>query len=106
LCHINCTPKHIENAVREEQSGGRPETIAAQAEATAKLRREIICLQQMIAVTLYNDATACFDRIIENVSNATLLSEGLHPTISRLHAQTIHQDQSGNLQKKQWTWLV
>jgi hypothetical protein len=39
--------------------------------------------------TLYNDAKACFDRIIENISNLTLMSHGLSPKIAKLHAQTL-----------------
>jgi hypothetical protein len=37
---------------------------------------------------MYNDAKACYDRMIENLSNIGLLREGLPPAIARLHAQT------------------
>jgi hypothetical protein len=37
---------------------------------------------------MYNDAKACYDRIIENVSNLTLLREGIPIQITKLHAQT------------------
>jgi hypothetical protein len=39
--------------------------------------------------TLYNDAKACLDHIIENISNITLLSKGLHTNIAQLHANTL-----------------
>jgi hypothetical protein len=41
------------------------------------------------SATLYNDAAACFDRIIENISNATLIREGLSPKFAQLHSQTL-----------------
>jgi hypothetical protein len=40
---------------------------------------------------MYNDAKACYDRIIENASNLTLLREGLPIQIPNLHAQTFSQ---------------
>jgi hypothetical protein len=48
-------------------------------------------LTKKTGATLYNDAAACFDRIIENISNATLVSEGLNPSIAKLHAQTLEK---------------
>jgi hypothetical protein len=37
---------------------------------------------------MYNDAKACYDRIIESISNMSLLREGLPIEIAKLHAQT------------------
>jgi hypothetical protein len=34
---------------------------------------ETICLQRLTRVTIYNDAEASLDRIIENISNVTLI---------------------------------
>jgi hypothetical protein len=72
-----------------EQTGGRPGKSASHSATTAILTNDIVCLQKLTGARLYNDAAACFDRIIENISNATLLREGLHPKICKLHAQTL-----------------
>jgi hypothetical protein len=40
---------------------------------------------------LYNDAKACFDRIIENICNLILISEGLNVKVANLHAATLQQ---------------
>jgi hypothetical protein len=37
---------------------------------------------------MYNDAKACYDQIIENISNISLLREGLPIEIAKLHSQT------------------
>jgi hypothetical protein len=37
---------------------------------------------------MYNDAKACYDRIIGNISKMTLLREGLPIEIAKLHSQT------------------
>jgi hypothetical protein len=37
---------------------------------------------------IYNDAKACYDRIIENVSNLALIHQGLPINITTLHSQT------------------
>ena len=39
---------------------------------------------------MYNDAKACYDRIVENISNMSLLREGLPIEIAKLHSQTFH----------------
>jgi hypothetical protein len=78
-----------EHTVQEEQTGGRPGKCAAYSATTAAITSDIVCLQKLTGATLYNDAAACFDRIIENISNATLMSEGLNQSIAKLHAQTL-----------------
>jgi hypothetical protein len=78
-----------ERTVRTEQTGGRPGKSASHAAIVAVLTNEIICLQKPNCVTIYNDAAACFDRIIENISNVTLMREGLSPKIAKLHSQTL-----------------
>jgi hypothetical protein len=78
-----------EETVRTEQTGGRPGKSASHAATLATITSEIILLQKLTGATLYNDAAACFDRIIENISNATLMREGLNPKIAELHAQTL-----------------
>jgi hypothetical protein len=75
--------------VQPEQTGGRPGKCSAHTAALTTITTETICLQKLTGATIYNDAKACFDRIVENISNVTLLSEGLHPKIATLHAQTL-----------------
>jgi hypothetical protein len=53
------------------------------------MTHEICRLQKMNGAIMYNDAKACFDRIIENISNITCMREGLSPKIASLHAQTL-----------------
>jgi hypothetical protein len=50
-------------------------------------------LQRLPGAILYNDAKACFERIIENISNLSLLQQGLPLPIAKLHAQTYQQIQ-------------
>jgi hypothetical protein len=80
-----------EKTVAIEQAGGRPGRTAEATAAATVLFNEIILLQRMIGAILYNDAKACFDRIVENISNLSLLAEGLHPAIAALHAQTLRE---------------
>jgi hypothetical protein len=40
---------------------------------------------------MYNDAKACFDRIIENLANMALQREGYPVEVARLHSQTMLQ---------------
>jgi hypothetical protein len=51
---------------------------------------EIMRLQRISGAVLFNDAKACYNRIVENISNITLLREGLQINIASLHAQTFH----------------
>jgi hypothetical protein len=75
--------------IQPEQTGGRPGKSAAHTAALTTITAETITLQKLTGATIYNDAKACFDRIIENISNATLISEGLNPKIAELHANTL-----------------
>ncbi len=77
-----------EQTVAPEQAGGRPGKNAADTAAATVITNEIIMLQKLPGTILYHDAKACFDRIIENLSNATLMSEGINPRLV-LHAQTL-----------------
>jgi Reverse transcriptase (RNA-dependent DNA polymerase) len=74
-----------------EQAGGRPGRNAIELAASRTLTYEAIRLQRLQGAVLYNDAKACYDRIIENISNLTLLKEGLPIQIAQLHAQTLSQ---------------
>jgi hypothetical protein len=74
-----------------EQAGGRPGRSANELAASRMLTFETIRLQRLSGAVVYNDAKACFDRVIENISNIALMRQGLPTEIAKLHAQTFHQ---------------
>lgn len=78
-----------EKTISTEQAGGRPGKNAADTATATVIMNEIILLQKLSGTLLYHDAKACFDRIIENISNASLLSEGINPKLVKLHANTL-----------------
>jgi hypothetical protein len=78
----------IEQTVPIEQAGGRPNRSAIELAASQVILYESIRLQKLQASVLYNDAKACYDRIIENISNLSLIREGLPIELAKLHAQT------------------
>jgi hypothetical protein len=47
-------------------------------------------LQRLSGAVLYNDAKACYNRVIENLSNLALMKQGLPLQLARLHSQTFH----------------
>jgi hypothetical protein len=57
----------------------------------SRLFKPTICQQRLTGGATYNDAKACFDRVIKNTTNLTVLKEGLPLKIAQLHSQTIHQ---------------
>jgi hypothetical protein len=73
-----------------EQAGGRPGRSAIELAASRVLTFETIRLQRLSGAVVYNDAKACYDRVIENISNLALLKQGLPIELARLHAQTFH----------------
>jgi hypothetical protein len=77
-----------ERTVPIEQAGGRPGCSAIKLAASRMITYESIRLQRLQGAVLYNDAKACYDRIIENLSNLSLLKEGLPIELAKLHAQT------------------
>jgi hypothetical protein len=76
-----------------EQAGGRPGRSAIELAASRTILYEAIRLQRLTGAVVYNDAKACFDRVLENLSNLLLLREGLPKEIALLHAQTFSQIQ-------------
>jgi hypothetical protein len=55
------------------------------------ITHEICLLQRLNGAVIYNDAKACFDRIVENISNLICMREGLPAKIATPHAQTFQQ---------------
>jgi hypothetical protein len=77
--------------VPTEQAGGRPGRSAIELAASRMLTFETIRLQRLSGAVVYNDAKACYDRVIKNISNLAL--QGLPVEIAHLHAQTFHRIQ-------------
>jgi hypothetical protein len=52
---------------------------------------EFIRNQRLFGGVIYNDAKACYDRVIENISNIALLHHGIPLPIAKLHSQTFQK---------------
>jgi hypothetical protein len=76
------------NTVPIEQAGGRPGRSATEIAASRVLTFETIRLQRLSGAAVYNDAKACYDRVIENVSNLALMKQGLPIELAKFRAQT------------------
>jgi hypothetical protein len=84
--------KLTSTATREEttttkQAGGRPGRSSIELEINRVITYKTIRLQQLDGAVMYNDAKACYYRIVECISNMSLLREGLPLEIAKLHAQ-------------------
>jgi hypothetical protein len=80
-----------ENTTTTEQAGGRPGRSSIELAINRVITYETIRLQRLSGAVMYNDAKACYDRVVENISNMALLREGLPIEIAKLHAQTFQQ---------------
>jgi hypothetical protein len=69
-----------EKTVTPEQAGGRPGRSSSDMATKTVLTHEASRLQRLSGAVIYNDAKACFDRIIENMSNLACMREGLSET--------------------------
>lgn len=74
-----------------EQAGGRPGGSSIDVAIKSVLTYETGRLQRTTGGVMYNDAKACYDRIVENIGNLALMREGLNPKICKLHAQTMRE---------------
>lgn len=80
--------------IAKEQAGGRPGRTACDEAIQTIATYETCQLQQISAGgIMYNDAKACFDRIIENISNLTCLNAGAPIQVLNLHHQTVESMQ-------------
>jgi hypothetical protein len=75
-----------EQIVPIEQAGGRPGRSAIELAAARVLTFETIRLQRLSGAAIYNDAKACYNRVIENMSNNALMKQELPVELTRLHA--------------------
>jgi hypothetical protein len=76
------------NTIPIEEAGGRPGLSAIEIAASRVLTFETIRLQRLSGAAVYNDARACYDRVIENVNNLALMKQGLSIEFAKLNAQT------------------
>jgi hypothetical protein len=78
-----------------EQAGGRPGRSSIELAINRVITYETIRLQRLTGAVMYNNAKACYDRVVECISNMALLREGLREglpvEIAKLHAKTFHQ---------------
>jgi hypothetical protein len=73
-----------------EQAGARPGRSAIEMGVSLVITYETIRKIRLNGGVIYNDSKACYDRIIENVSNLALIHQGLRIKIAKLHSQTFH----------------
>lgn len=77
--------------IEPEQSGGRPNRSYIVEAAKTVITYEICRNQRLTGGLVYNDAKACFDRIVTNLSNLSCLREGLPASLATLYASTLSQ---------------
>jgi hypothetical protein len=80
-----------QKTIPKEQAGGRPGRSAIELAACRVFMFETMRLQRLSGAVLYNDAKACYDRVIENLSNLALMKQGLPLQLAKLHSQTFQQ---------------
>jgi len=74
--------------ITESQGGGRPGQSAIDLALTKVLSYEVAKTLRLRIIIIDNDATACFDRMIEAPNNLACLQHGADPLYVKLHAQT------------------
>jgi hypothetical protein len=74
-----------------EQAGARPGRSAIEMGLHKVVVLKTVRLQRLYGGIIYNDAKACYARIIENISNIAFLQHGLPVNIAKLHSQTFRQ---------------
>jgi hypothetical protein len=89
LTHKVLQTANYQQTLAPEQAGGRPGRRAIDEATKTVILYETCSLQRVTGGIMYNDAKACFDRIIENISNMSCMREGLPVSIAKLHHQTV-----------------
>jgi hypothetical protein len=89
LTHKVLQTANYQQTLAPEQAGGRPGRRAIDEATKTVILYETCSLQRVTGGIMYNDAKACFDRIIENISNMSCMREGLPVAIAKLHHQTV-----------------
>lgn len=80
-----------QKTIPTEQAGGRPGRSAIELAASRVFMFETMRLQRLSGAVQYNDAKACYDRVVENISNLALMKQGLPTALAKLHSQTFHK---------------
>jgi hypothetical protein len=75
----------------DEQAGGRPGRQAIDEALRTIVNYEICRIQRLSGSIMYNDAKACFDRVVENLSNLSCYNAGAPVQILNLHHNTVNQ---------------
>jgi hypothetical protein len=75
-----------ERTIPIKQAGGHPGRSSIELAASRVLTYKTIRLQNLYGAVVDNNANACYDWIIENLSNLTLLREGLPLHIAQIHS--------------------
>jgi len=76
------------NRITDSQGGGRPGCSAINLAITKVLSYEVADIMRLRVIIVDNDATACFDRMIEAPNNLACLQHGADPKYIKLHTQT------------------
>jgi len=74
--------------ITDNQGGGCPGRSAMDLALTKVLSYEAAETLRLRVIIVDNDAMACFDRMIESVSNLACLQHGADPKYVKIHAQT------------------
>jgi len=74
--------------ITESQGGGRPGRSAIDLALTKVLSYEVAKTLRLRVIIVDNDATACFDRMVEAPNNLACLQHSADPLYVKLHAQT------------------
>jgi len=74
--------------ITDSQGGSWPGWSAINLAITKVLSYEVADILQLQVIIIDNDATTCFDRMIEAPNNLTCLQHGADPKYIQLHAQT------------------
>jgi len=76
------------HCINESQGGGRPGRSAIDLAITKVLSYKIAETLRLRVIVVDNNATACFDRMLEAPNNLACLQHGADPRYIKLHAQT------------------
>jgi len=77
-----------EHCITNSQGGGRLGRSVINLAITKVLSYKIANTLRLHVIVIDNDATACFDQMIEAPNNLACLQHGANPQYIKLHAQT------------------
>jgi hypothetical protein len=79
--------------ITTEEAGGRPQRSAIDEAVSTTILYKTIKLQHTSGGVMYNDAKACFDRIVENLSNIACAQAGAPHNVLKIHSKCLHDAQ-------------